>query len=366
MRPPTVLVVGPGPLAERAAQAVELQGAHVVLLRTCTVGSPSTSAICGADIKEGAELVSLSGGPGDFRAGLKVDGGVHELSCGAVVLVPEREGPLASVDPRISTISRPPSDEGMRGARRIALVIGPHASRSSFARALAMARRARAAPHRPEVWVFAREMCAYGLDELLYREAQREGVTFVRTKGEVVLDHGVPLQLRAEDDQSGYNVQVRPDILVLDDEALLPCTTTFTDLMARIDALDGPVSKGAASTMREGVYLALPANGGLLEEEALTRTLTAVTRAVSTALAPPERVALAVVVDRERCSACLTCVRSCPFHAVRAGDEGKATVDARLCQACGVCVGVCPGRALSLPGYSEGVASIAQVKEGMD
>jgi hypothetical protein len=101
-------------------------------------------------------------------------------------------------------------------------------------------------------------MCAYGLDELLYREAQREGVTFVRTKGEVVLDHGVPLQLRAEDDQSGYNVQVRPDILVLDDEALLPCTTTFTDLMARIDALDGPVSKGAASTMREGVYLALP------------------------------------------------------------------------------------------------------------
>ena len=52
------------------------------------------------------------------------------------------------------------------------------------------------------------------------------------------------------------------------------------------------------------------------------------------------------LVDEERCAACLTCVRICPF--------GVATIDktaimpAEKCQACGLCAAYCPAAAIAL------------------
>jgi heterodisulfide reductase subunit C len=53
-------------------------------------------------------------------------------------------------------------------------------------------------------------------------------------------------------------------------------------------------------------------------------------------------------VDPEKCVACLTCVRFCPFGAPRIADTGHAYIEPELCKACGICVMECPAGAITL------------------
>lgn len=59
------------------------------------------------------------------------------------------------------------------------------------------------------------------------------------------------------------------------------------------------------------------------------------------------RVTMTAVVDREKCTACETCVDECPAAAI-AMNDGKAKVDKDLCVDCGSCVDVCPSEAIHL------------------
>ncbi|UCH33774.1 MAG: FAD-dependent oxidoreductase [Armatimonadota bacterium] len=51
-------------------------------------------------------------------------------------------------------------------------------------------------------------------------------------------------------------------------------------------------------------------------------------------------------VDEERCAACLTCVRICPFGV--AAVTSTAAMPEEKCQACGLCAAVCPAAAIAL------------------
>ncbi len=53
------------------------------------------------------------------------------------------------------------------------------------------------------------------------------------------------------------------------------------------------------------------------------------------------------VVNREKCTACETCVESCPLDAISMKDQ-TAVVDADTCGDCGACVDVCPVEAITL------------------
>ncbi len=55
------------------------------------------------------------------------------------------------------------------------------------------------------------------------------------------------------------------------------------------------------------------------------------------------------VVDKDKCMACLTCQRVCPYGApvVKAWSE----IRPEYCQACGLCAPDCPGQAISMIGY---------------
>ncbi|MDP6510768.1 MAG: FAD-dependent oxidoreductase, partial [Dehalococcoidia bacterium] len=49
----------------------------------------------------------------------------------------------------------------------------------------------------------------------------------------------------------------------------------------------------------------------------------------------------------DKCVACLTCVRVCPYGVPVAGEAGKIDIRVDQCQACGICVGECPANAIS-------------------
>ena len=54
---------------------------------------------------------------------------------------------------------------------------------------------------------------------------------------------------------------------------------------------------------------------------------------------------VAVVVEPDRCVACLTCVRTCPYGVPQINDQGVAYIDPAACQGCGNCASACPQQA---------------------
>lgn len=58
-------------------------------------------------------------------------------------------------------------------------------------------------------------------------------------------------------------------------------------------------------------------------------------------------------LTREKCAACLTCVRVCPHDVPGIQAGGYLYFDLDACHACGACVSQCPALALSLEGTSE-------------
>ncbi len=57
-----------------------------------------------------------------------------------------------------------------------------------------------------------------------------------------------------------------------------------------------------------------------------------------------------VLVDK--CVACLTCLRVCPFDIPKVTDVAR--IESHLCQACGMCVAECPGNAIIARGWDVG------------
>ena len=58
-----------------------------------------------------------------------------------------------------------------------------------------------------------------------------------------------------------------------------------------------------------------------------------------------------VVINEEKCSGCMLCLKACPFDAIKAGklEDGKkrkALIDYSICRGCGVCIPSCPTKAL--------------------
>ncbi|HHW44591.1 FAD-dependent oxidoreductase [Desulfofundulus thermobenzoicus] len=60
------------------------------------------------------------------------------------------------------------------------------------------------------------------------------------------------------------------------------------------------------------------------------------------------RCGLGAVVNTERCVACLTCRRVCPYGVPVV--EGRASIGADACQGCGICATACPAGAIEITG----------------
>ena len=59
-------------------------------------------------------------------------------------------------------------------------------------------------------------------------------------------------------------------------------------------------------------------------------------------------------VDQDKCAACLTCVRVCPYEVPIIDVEvKKAKIEAAACQGCGICVSECPVKAITLHHYTD-------------
>ena len=214
-----------------------------------------------------------------------------------------------------------------------------------------------------EVYILYRDIRTYGMKELLYRRARELGVTFIRFdldgKPEVTEADG-KLKVRVYDSVMAANIELEPDVLALsaavrpqlDAEEFasllkLPLTQDkfFMEAHMKLRPLD---------FVNDGMYLCGLAHAPKFAGEAIAQAQGAAARAV-TILSQPYLMAGGVisVVDKDRCVACLTCVRSCPFNVPKIGEDGFAMIEAAACQGCGICAGACPRKAITTQHYAD-------------
>lgn len=325
-------------------------------------------------------LSGLKGSPGKFKALLRSDQREFEVTAGAVVLAMDE---VLGTNQLRSTmegncISQHELEEGLRSGQRfpddivmLALDISgesafdPISTHEAVHNALFL----KGLHPRCNVSIITREVFALGQCEAGYRKAQEQGVNVVRTDRFPTMGPG---HVTVHDVNLGENVCLNQDLMVLDDHFVLP------DLMGIASASKVPLSADGrfrrpnakskpSMTVREGVFLCGTAAERNLGIGPTLEARSAVVKASALLCADIVHGGEIAEVDQDRCSSCLTCVRTCPYGAPFIDVEGKAKVDIELCQGCGTCVGICPSKALQMYSFRDDqieLQLIAALQEG--
>jgi len=211
--------------------------------------------------------------------------------------------------------------------------------------------------------VLYRDMRCYGLAELDYSRARREGINFVRYDPEEN-----PLQITAEeagieitvvDPSVRLPVRFHPDLLVLS-TGMKPRDAEELASMLRVPRNSNGFFIEAHAKLRpvdlpsEGLFMAGTAHGPKSSTESITQAQAAVARAATLLSRDSMKMsAIVSVVDPTHCAVCLTCVRACPYGVPFINDQHSAEINPALCQGCGICVAECPAKTIHLGRYGD-------------
>jgi heterodisulfide reductase subunit A-like polyferredoxin len=315
-------------------------------------------------------LLGLEGQVGAFSARVGTPSGVQTLRAGAVIVsdgapaeAEDSPGPILPLARLSAAAAALPRTGGVRSVG-ILLDLEIDESRASTEAALTLA-LALQDRDRVQVYLFCRDVRVAALPlEALYDRAREAGVAIVKFSGVPrVQPGGKGVSLTLQDAVLAQAVSLHCDLLGVSPgglaaraavyRALAALTGVSTDGLGRLQ--DNNVHLLPEKTNRPGIF----AIGACRGEDYLPQ---GIREARGAALAAHELLApgsLEVelshpVVDADKCALCLTCVRSCPFQAMRV-NAGKGAAESlpEVCQRCGTCAGECPAKAIELPVYSD-------------
>jgi len=211
--------------------------------------------------------------------------------------------------------------------------------------------------------ILYKDMRTYGFKETFYTKAREKGILFIRfndqRKPSVSLSEG-RLMVHVEDPMLHLPLTLSPDLLVLS-EAVIPNegSKELANLFKFPLTLDGffleaHVKLRPVDFASDGLFLCGMAHYPKSINETIAQAQAAAARA-STILSQEvlQVGGVVAVVDGERCAACLTCVRVCPYGVPVVNERGEAEIDVAKCKGCGSCVAECPGRAIELMHYRD-------------
>ncbi|HEY5659136.1 MAG TPA: 4Fe-4S dicluster domain-containing protein, partial [Myxococcota bacterium] len=232
-----------------------------------------------------------------------------------------------------------------------------------------------------QVTVIYRDIRTYGFKERLYAQARELGVLFVHyddarlpdvrvagAEGDGAAERDAALEVRVWDEALARELVLAPDLLVLSTPVVpaLAAQEMRSRLKVQLDSdgffLEAHVKLRPVDFVSEGIFMAGMAHYPKLLDESIAHARAAAARAATVLARDSIRTGGRVAnVDQVLCVACLTCVRSCPFGAVRIQEDapgvggvlGAARVEAALCQGCGLCAAECPAGAIDLMHYTD-------------
>jgi heterodisulfide reductase subunit A-like polyferredoxin len=237
----------------------------------------------------------------------------------------------------------------------------PYCSRLCCTHSVESAIKVKEANPEAQVYILYRDVRTYGVREDLYKRARELGVLFFRfgleDKPEVAAN-GDQVTVTTTDHVLGRKVAFDVDRLVLA-AAILPNEVTGlaeafkTPLNAEGFFLEAHMKLRPVDFASDGLYLAGLAHFPKPMDEALAQSDAAVGRALTVLAKEKIRVGGVVAqVDPDKCSVCLTCVRTCPYGVPRI-QNGAAYIEVASCYGCGACAAECPGKAISLQHFTD-------------
>jgi heterodisulfide reductase subunit A len=233
----------------------------------------------------------------------------------------------------------------------------PYCSRTCCATAVKNALKIKELNPNAKISILYRDMRTYGLLESYYTMARKEGIMFIKyepeEKPEVKKD-GESLSISFIDRILKEKMEIKPDLLILS-AATIPRENEELATMLKVPRtaegffLEAHMKLRPVDFATDGLYLAGAGHGPKLISESISQASAAVARA-STILSKEKILVGGVVamVEGERCAACLTCVRVCPYSVPVINAKGEAEIDLAKCKGCGSCVAECPAKAIEL------------------
>jgi heterodisulfide reductase subunit A-like polyferredoxin len=226
-----------------------------------------------------------------------------------------------------------------------------------------------------DVFILYRDMRTYGILEDYYREARSKGVMFFRFDKETppeVESTEKGLTVRFKDHILKREVQISADILALSAGMVAEDTEELATII-KVPRnpegyfLEAHVKLRPVDMVSDGIFICGTAHSPKLISETISQAQAAASRA-TTFLSQTEITLSAVIakVDKDKCAACLICVRACPYDVPHINEEGVSEIDVAMCHGCGICAAECPAKAIELNWYEDNqvMSKIESLLEG--
>jgi len=370
MKTKNVVIIGAGASGQAAAHAAAKTGAHTILIEK-TGKSLKAPGI----VMPHSQVVGAKGYGGNYQLTIKAGDKIENLDAAAVVIATgggwtQLKGPLAKAvkdamplykfhehlqagsvpkGPVVFVDTPDPAGKTMK--------VQDYAWDDTLETAIQLKRKA------PETHIFVifQEMRAFGLSELAYKEAADLGIKFVRYDKSAVpkIDPKEPAKLTVKDFAQGDVLSIKLGTLVFSSIPANQDNQAIADALRIPMAVDGGVRRGSVqrwpvTTPRPGIFVCgsalFPKSNEVAEAEGEAAGSMA---GEFVAKGEIEFGGSVAQVMQEKCSACLTCIRTCPYEAPFIGTASKAEIKLQLCQGCGICVGICPSKAIELHHYTD-------------
>ncbi|MFH1882580.1 MAG: FAD-dependent oxidoreductase [Planctomycetota bacterium] len=214
------------------------------------------------------------------------------------------------------------------------------------------------------VAVLYRDVRTYGFKEEYYNKAREMGILFFRydldNKPVVSEDTNSRLEVNVKDLNSMLDLSFSPDAVVLS-AAMIPsedCESVSTAFKVPLNLecffLEAHMKLRPVDFASDGLFLCGACHSPKFIDEAITQAKATAAKAVSILSRKEMEISGVVsVVDADKCAACLTCVRTCPYDVPAINTDGVAEIEAAMCHGCGICASECPAKAIQLMHYKD-------------
>jgi heterodisulfide reductase subunit A-like polyferredoxin len=238
----------------------------------------------------------------------------------------------------------------------------PYCSRVCCAEAIKNAVTIKEKNSNAKVVVLYRDMRTYGLLEEHYASARKSGVIFMRYDEEhqpLVANENGFLTVAFDSPALSRTITFTPDLLALS-SATIPSDTSSLANHLKVPRTNEGFFLEAHMKLRpvdfatDGIYLCGVAHAPKMIDECLSQSSAAVSRACTVLSKNSIEVGgIVSVVDQDKCAACLSCIRVCPYNVPAINANGSAEIEVAKCHGCGLCASECPARAITLQHFSD-------------
>ena len=213
-----------------------------------------------------------------------------------------------------------------------------------------------------DVVILYRDIRTYGFLEKYYLKARRLGVRFIRfdaaTPPTLSLKNG-SLYMSCYDPSIMEQISFKTDLIALS-SAVIPRDNKELATLFKVPRtnegffLEAHMKLKPLDFASDGMFLAGLCHSPKNIQETIAQAEGSVARAIT--ILSKDKIAVGGIVasvDGDKCAACLTCVRVCPYSVPIINEKGEAEIDISKCKGCGSCAAECPAKAIDLMHYRD-------------